>query len=532
MLRIEPLILDHQSRLLYEHFVPAHHPLRQMDEALDFSFILDLLKDRYNLYIGCPAKHPELMWRLLFAQYYLNLSDEKICLAAHESLALRLFLRLGMDEAPPHPSTLQKFRWRRLKEQTYLDIHFALLQQSAQKGVLDYQERQIWDTTHVRSNTRVVSIPELLLQARRKVIKEVTAIDPAYGTELQQQTEVDRAAYRAERARRIKTGEPKPSKEEKINATIQVVTRTWMEVGKRISSGQLEATERLNVWLAVLEKVIHDRADGATERIVSVHDLEARKGKKTTVTWDGRKIAIDMQEDSRMIMVGNMVAGNVNDCQVVEALIEQQEEGLSVAPPELTGDKGADTGPVRDSLQKRGIQAHIPVVGPRNHQGAGLFTVDDFRYFPRLQILICPAGKTASSPKRQIAQWQDGYVFTFRRSWCQACELKQKCQRQESKKGGRTVYIGGYWSLTKAATAHEKTPAFQVAYGKRSRIEAKLAELVYHGGRRCRYRGDARSQVQLLLLIIAVNGKRLTKLLRRKAARDSGPGARSALRAA
>ena len=48
------------------------------------------MDDRYNLWIGCPAKHPEQMWRLLFAHYYLNLSDENICQATNESLSLRL----------------------------------------------------------------------------------------------------------------------------------------------------------------------------------------------------------------------------------------------------------------------------------------------------------------------------------------------------------------------------------------------------------------------------------------------------------
>ena len=103
MLRVEPLTLDSESRALYDRFVPATHPLRQFDECLDFSFILPLVAERYHDEIGRPAEHPEQMFRLLFAQFFLNLSDEKICLAAHESLALRLLLHRDANERQRHP---------------------------------------------------------------------------------------------------------------------------------------------------------------------------------------------------------------------------------------------------------------------------------------------------------------------------------------------------------------------------------------------------------------------------------------------
>src|SRR5262249_22071556 len=125
VLLMRPLELDARSGgELYARFVPSDHPLRRMDAAVDFSFVLPLVADRYHPWIGRPAEHPERMWRLLFAQYYLNLSDRRVCLAAHESLALRWFLRLNADESPPHPTTLQKFRFRRLDEGVYLRIHF------------------------------------------------------------------------------------------------------------------------------------------------------------------------------------------------------------------------------------------------------------------------------------------------------------------------------------------------------------------------------------------------------------------------
>ncbi len=155
MLRPDPLDLDGESRDLFRRIVPEDHPLRKMDGVLDFSFIGDLLRDRYNQWIGRQAKHPELMWRLLFCQFYMNLSDEKVCLAAQTDLAVRLFLRLGIHERAPHPSTLAKFRFQRMDVIDYIEIHFRLLEQAERLGLLDRAERQIMDTSHLRSNTRV-----------------------------------------------------------------------------------------------------------------------------------------------------------------------------------------------------------------------------------------------------------------------------------------------------------------------------------------------------------------------------------------
>ena len=97
--------------------------------------------------------------------------------------------------------------------------------------------------------------------------------------------------------------------------------------------------------------------------------------------------------------------------------------------------------------------------------------------------------------------------------WCRGCELHEPCRNQESRDRGRTVYVSRYWGERHRAAIHNESEAFREAYGKHGRIEAKIWELVYHGARRCRYRGNGRSQVQLLVTVAVVNGKRLTRLL-------------------
>jgi len=520
MLRIEPLTLDLQSRALYDRFVPVDHPLRQFDACLDFSFILPLVAERYHDEIGRPAEHPEQMFCLLFAQFYLNLSDEKICLAAHESLAPRLFPHLGADETPPHPTTLQKFRAHRLDADVYLTIHFELLRQAEAHGLLSRQERQIFDTSHVRSNTRIVSPARLLLEARGNVVREVKKIDAEYGATLEAKMAEDRLAYREERERRKVEGKPKLTKDEKIQAAIGRVTKTLNNVRERIATKQLVATERLNVALEILAKVIADREKGAAERIVSLHDAEARKGKKTTVTWDGRKLAVNLTDESYFITAASCAPGNDNDCELLLPLLDQQQKHFDLVPPELTADKAADLDHLREQIAQRGILAHIPVAPAPNGKGIDLFRADDFVYNPEEQTLTCPASQIARNPKRDKVQSRDGYCFKFPLKTCRECPLNSRCQPPESattkRHEGRAVTISAHWTTAQAAKKHVRTEHFKEAYRRRGRIEPKIWELTYHGQRRCRYRGDERSQVQLLITVVVVNGKRLTRLLHQR----------------
>jgi hypothetical protein len=54
------------------------------------------------------------------------------------------------------------------------------------------------------------------------------------------------------------------------------------------------------------------------------------------------------------------------------------------------------------------------------------------------------------------------------------------------------------------------------------RVERKLADLVrYHDGRRSRYRGQWRGQVQYLLTGLVVHGKRMVQLLRPQGAQPA-----------
>jgi len=50
---------------LYDRIVPQDHLLRKINQVVDFSFVHDLVKDRYTPDFSRPAEDPEFILRLL-----------------------------------------------------------------------------------------------------------------------------------------------------------------------------------------------------------------------------------------------------------------------------------------------------------------------------------------------------------------------------------------------------------------------------------------------------------------------------------
>ena len=59
-----------QGHPLYDKIVPKNHPLRLIEEQIDFSFVTPLLSDRYSIDYGRPAYSPEVMFKLLFLKCF------------------------------------------------------------------------------------------------------------------------------------------------------------------------------------------------------------------------------------------------------------------------------------------------------------------------------------------------------------------------------------------------------------------------------------------------------------------------------
>src|SRR4029453_9905202 len=115
-----------------------------------------------------------------------------------------------------------------------------------------------------------------------------------------------------------------------------------------------------------------------------------------------------------------------------------------------------------------------------------------------------------------------GWKFVFARRQCAACPLQARCMAQPPKWKGRSVIKNDYQAEYEAARARATTPGYAAVRQQHPRVERKLADIVrYHDGRRSRYRGQWRVQVQYLLTGLVVNVKRMVKLLRPQGAQPA-----------
>ena len=78
ILKSKSSLLSFYGDHIYHRVIPDDHFLKQLDKAIDFSFVNDLCQGAYNPDIGRPAYEPPMMFKMLFLQFLYDISDRRI----------------------------------------------------------------------------------------------------------------------------------------------------------------------------------------------------------------------------------------------------------------------------------------------------------------------------------------------------------------------------------------------------------------------------------------------------------------------
>ena len=484
---------------LYDRIVPVDHLLRKINQVVDFSFVGQVLNDRYHPDIGRPAEAPEFMLRLCLLQYIYGDSDRQVVENARLNLAYKYFLGLAVDAEVPDYTTVSYFRAQRLGEEKFQAVLDQIVQQCIEKGLVK-GNRQIIDSTHIRANISVSSITGLVRKCRENVLKTVKKQDVGIAEKL--------GLTDLQSAGKAKFASAEEGLQKEIEAAGELVDSVTAELRAR----RISPTEELKKDLGLLEKAVVDREKGAKDKLISPVDPDARQGKKASTTWPGYKAHIVMEEETGIITGVETTPANATDGSQLKPLLKGQEEAHSLKPQELTADKAYDWGENLESLADNETIANIGLSKQVNHRNTGYFTVEDFLYDPENNKLMCPAGHISTNCYREILyNNKPGYAFQFKPSLCNACPLKIKCVKN---KAGRRVYISYYEPYYRMARERMATEEGKQAYRNRYKIEQKMADLTrYCGLRRCRYRGLGRAGIHTLLAATVCNIKRMVNLL-------------------
>lgn len=137
---------------LYERIIPKDNFLKQLSEAVDFSFINDICLDKYDNY-GKPGNRPyepETLFKILFLSFLYDVSLREIEEQINDRLSFKWFLGLAVDDPAPDHSTLTIFR-DRLEEEIFQDIFNNIVNQAKTKQLV-HDRLKIIDSTAMRAN--------------------------------------------------------------------------------------------------------------------------------------------------------------------------------------------------------------------------------------------------------------------------------------------------------------------------------------------------------------------------------------------
>ena len=137
---------------------PFYERLNQLLEGNHFDdFVEGLCQRFYAEKQGRPSLAPGIYFRLLLIGYFEGIDSERgIAWRAQDSLALRSFLGIALDESPPDHSTLSRTR-RLMDVETHREVFAWVLRILAEQGLLKGQTLAI-DSTTLEANAALRTI--------------------------------------------------------------------------------------------------------------------------------------------------------------------------------------------------------------------------------------------------------------------------------------------------------------------------------------------------------------------------------------
>lgn len=485
----------------YEKVIPENHLLRLLNKYVDFTFVRDILTDRYSEDRGRPAEQPEFMFKVCLLEYLYNHSDVQVVENIRLNLAYRWFLGLNIDEEVPDDTTISHFRVKRVGLEKFQEIFQRIIDQCIEKGFIGRQPgRAIVDATHIIANVAIPTWLDLVRQAFEKVVCSLEGVDKSLADGFQQRYEKLREELKGK------------TRDEKLPLLLDLAAELLETAGPLLNkNGETDPS------ITVLAKVISDRNDKAKDRIISIVDLDAREGHKTDMCKiQGYKDHIMIDEGSEIITAVKVTPANEEDGNQFIELIEQFQDSHGVLPAEIVADKGYWSGKNLRFLHEENITGHISRAKTRQNT-TNFFGPEDFQFNPDKMEVTCPNGVTTNKYVDQTKQ-HGGYYFSFKKSQCKDCLLRSKCTSSRSK---RLVFISVYYFDLKRGREHYKSEEYKQGSKNRWLIERKHADKVKnHGLRKSRYLGLERTWIHSLLSSIASNVKRMVKLIVERQRRD------------
>lgn len=459
-----------------EYFLPKEHELLKIKENVGFSFIEEQTKDLYAKEMGRPSHPPVFMFKILFLEFYYNLSDVEVVKQLKFNVLFRYFTGLKAEDPIPDDTSLVVFR-RRLGEKRFERIFDEFVNQCKDKGLL-HEKLKVIDATHIMADVAIPNTISLLREGRRRVLEKIK----------KERKELEKALEKY-----------LPEKDKPYRETNREET-----LAKELALSKELIEEVKGKYSSHVEKQVHllkETVEPEKKRtLVSFVDPEARFGRKGRDSkFAGYKAHI-VADESHIVTSVETLSGNENEGN--EANVErilQKEDSKRLRGEAVVADALYDSLATRKNIAKRGMKHYIP-------EKRKMKKVNEFIYSEEEDRLICPQGHVSLGK----TPYENGYLYYFSSTFCRGCERKTKCSLNKER---ARVYLSDSHLLFLKTDPEQKRRALK----KRKRIEAKFGKVKkHHQMARARYRGRWRVAIQVFMTFIVANLKRMIKLLQTK----------------
>jgi transposase len=201
---------------------------------------------------------------------------------------------------------------------------------------------------------------------------------------------------------------------------------------------------------------------------------------------------------------------------VTGALAEHAAAGSGAPPAEVFVDAGHVSAPALLKAGAGGYALTGPMPAPPH--GGKRFGTDSFTVDLPGRTAVCPAGRASPECDRiDDAKYGVRYYFVWPAKTCAACPLRERCVSRKNRLARRTLEVTGDRMAVQARRDLCKTPEYRLRMRRRNAVEGTHSELVRgYGLRRCRYKGRAKTGLQVRFTATACNLRRWARRLCRE----------------
>ena len=473
---------------------------------------------------GQPALSP---WRLALVcimQFVENLSDRQAAEAVRARIDWKYALGLELTDSGFDFSVLSEFRQRLLDggmEQQLLDRMLGIL---AEHKLLKQQGKQRTDSSHVVALVRQLNRLESVGEMMRHALNSIALVAPDWLRRVAPPEWYGRYSERVEEYRLPRKKQERHALAKAIGADGIYLLTSIYESDSHQWLRELPAVELLRqAWVHqfyYIDGVLQLRAakdlPPPSIRFDSPYDPEAHYATKRSMNWTGYKVHLTEtcdDESPHLITHVETTIGPQSDADMTAPIHEALVEKKCLPATHLADAGYIDAEQIVASQNELGINLMGPVrpdVSWQARENTG-YAIKDFDVSWDAQTVTCPQGGTATYWKPLLDAWGNEIIrIRFSNKSCRPCQARPLCTRDSTESRFLTLRPQAQHEALMKRREEQETEEWKEQYAKRAGVEGAISQGVRGFGlRQCRYIGLAKTHLQHILTVAAINLARL-----------------------